>query len=125
MSAVLPGMIERRAGRISVNIPSPRCPPDPSAYIVGKTAQNRLAELVANEVKEYGVKTFALDPGSIMTEMADETMGSPDAQRWVPQMVARLHEMKGKVGPQDGMDWCTDRARAAGQTCTFPPLLSS
>ena len=62
MSAVLPGMIERRAGRI-VNISSPRChmlTANLSAYSLGKTAQNRLAELVANEVKEYGVKTFAL-----------------------------------------------------------------
>lgn len=114
MSAVLPGMIERRAGRI-INISSPRChmlTAHLSAYSLGKTAQNRLAELVANEVKEYGVKTFALDPGSIMTEMADETMTSPDAQRWVPQMVERLHEMKGKLGPQDGMQGCTDRCVA-------------
>lgn len=119
MSAVLPGMIERRAGRI-INISSPRChmlTANLSAYSLGKTAQNRLAELVANEVKEYGVKTFALDPGSIMTEMADETMGSPDAQRWVPKMVERLHELKGKMGPQEGMAWCTDRclAFAAGR----------
>ncbi|MGA8767984.1 MAG: SDR family oxidoreductase [Candidatus Acidiferrales bacterium] len=119
MSAVLPGMIERRAGRI-INISSPRChmlTANLSAYSLGKAAQNRLAELVANEVKQYGVTTFALDPGSIMTEMADETMTSPDAQRWVPQMVERLHEMKGKLGPQDGMQWCTDRclALAAGK----------
>ncbi len=114
MSAVLPGMIERRAGRI-INISSPRChmlTANLSAYSLGKAAQNRLAELVANEVKEYGVKAFALDPGSIMTEMADETMSNPDAQRWVPQMVERLHQMKGKVGPQDGMEWCTDRCLA-------------
>lgn len=114
MSAVLPGMIERRAGRI-INISSPRChmlTANLSAYSLGKTAQNRLAELVANEVKDYGVKTFALDPGSIMTEMADETMSSPEAQRWVPKMVERLHEMKGKLGPLDGMAWCTDRCLA-------------
>jgi 3-oxoacyl-[acyl-carrier protein] reductase len=111
MSAVLPAMIERRAGRI-INISSPRShmlTAHLSAYSLGKTAQNRLAELVANEAKQYGVKTFALDPGSIMTEMADETMTSADAQRWVPQMVERLHELKGKLGPQDGMRWCTDR----------------
>ncbi len=111
MSAVLPGMIERRAGRI-VNISSPRChmlTANLSAYSLGKTAQNRLAELVANEVKDYGVKVFALDPGSIMTEMADETMSNPDAQRWVPKMVERLHEMKGKLGPLEGMEWCTGR----------------
>jgi len=111
MSAVLPGMIERRAGRI-INISSPRChmlTPSLSAYSLGKAAANRLAELVANEVKETGVTVFALDPGSIMTEMADETMSNPDAQRWVPKMVERLNQMKGKVGPQEGMEWCTDR----------------
>jgi hypothetical protein len=32
-------------------------------------------------------------------------------------MVERLHKMKGKAGPQDGMAWCTDRcvAFAAGR----------
>ena len=119
MTAVLPGMIARRAGRIII-ISSPRChmlTPSLSAYSLGKTAQNRLAELVANEAKEHGVKAFALDPGSIMTEMADETMNDPDAQRWVPKMVERLHELKGKMTPQDGMDWCTSRclAFAAGR----------
>jgi len=107
-------MIERRAGRI-INISSPRChmlTPSLSAYSLGKTAQNRLAELVANEVKDQGVKAFALDPGSIMTDMADDTMNDPDAQRWVPQMVERLHELKGKMGPQDGITWCTDRCLA-------------
>lgn len=114
MTAVLPGMIQRRAGRI-INISSPRghsLTANLSAYSLGKTAQDRLAELVANEVKENGVKAFALDPGSIMTEMADETMTSPDAQRWVPKMVERLHELQGKQGPNDGMAWCTDRCVA-------------
>jgi NAD(P)-dependent dehydrogenase (short-subunit alcohol dehydrogenase family) len=114
LSAVLPGMIERRAGRV-INISSPRShmlTPSLSAYSLGKSAQNRLAELVANEVKEQGVKAFALDPGSIMTEMADETMGDPDAQRWVPKMVERLNQMKGKLGPLDGIAWCTDRCVA-------------
>lgn len=111
MTAVMPGMIARGAGRIII-ISSPRSyklTANLSAYSLGKAAQNKLAELVANEGQPHGVKAFALDPGSIMTEMADETMSSPDAQRWVPQMVARLHEMKGKQGPNDGMDWCTDR----------------
>jgi NAD(P)-dependent dehydrogenase (short-subunit alcohol dehydrogenase family) len=114
MTAVLPGMIERRRGRI-INISSPRShmvTANLSAYGLGKAAQNRLADLVANEVKDYGVKAFALDPGSIMTEMADETMTSPDAQRWVPKMVERLHELKGKQGPEEGMQWCTDRCVA-------------
>ena len=114
LSAVLPGMIERRAGRI-IHISSPRChmlTASLSAYSLGKTAQNRLAELVAQEVKEYGIQTFALDPGSIMTEMAEETMSDPDAQRWLPKMVERLHELKGQMGPNDGLRWCTDRCLA-------------
>jgi NAD(P)-dependent dehydrogenase (short-subunit alcohol dehydrogenase family) len=114
MSRVLPGMIERRAGRI-ILISSPRghqLTANLSAYSLGKSAQDRLAQLVANEVKDSGVKVFALDPGSIMTEMADETMSSPDAQRWVPAMVKRLQELKGERGPDDGMAWCTDRSIA-------------
>lgn len=114
MTAVIKGMTARRAGRI-INISSPRShqlTANLSAYSFGKTGQNRLAALVANEGKPHGVKAFALDPGSIMTEMADDTMNSPDAQRWVPQMVARLHELKGTQGPEDGMKWCTDRCVA-------------
>jgi len=114
MSAVLPGMIKRRAGRI-INISSPRghlLTANLSAYSLGKTSQDRLAALVANEVKEYGVSAFALDPGSIMTEMADETMSSPDAQRWVPKMVERLRELQRTQGPNDGMAWCTERCVA-------------
>jgi NAD(P)-dependent dehydrogenase (short-subunit alcohol dehydrogenase family) len=114
MSAVMPGMIARRAGRIIV-ISSPRSyrlTANLSAYSLGKAAQNKLAQLVANEGKPHNVRAFALDPGHIMTEMADETMNSPDAQRWVPQMVEKLHELKGKQGPNDGMDWCTDRCVA-------------
>ena len=119
MTAVMPGMIARRAGRI-VMISSPRSyklTANLSAYSLGKAAQNKLAELVANEGKPHGVQAFSVDPGSIMTDMADETMNSPEAQRWVPQMVARLHELKGKPGPLDGMGWCTDRclAFAAGR----------
>jgi len=111
LTAVMPGMIARRAGRI-IMISSPRSyrlTANLSAYSLGKAAQNKLAELVANEGQPYDVKAFSLDPGSIMTEMADETMASSDAQQWVPEMVRRLHELKATQGPGQGIDWCTDR----------------
>jgi len=114
MTAVMPGMIARGGGRIIV-ISSPRSyllTPNLSAYSLGKAMQNRLTELVAKEVKEHGVAAFALDPGSIMTEMADETMKSADAQRWLPRMVEHLHDLRSKQGPNDGIDWCTDRCVA-------------
>jgi NAD(P)-dependent dehydrogenase (short-subunit alcohol dehydrogenase family) len=111
LTAVLPGMIARRAGRI-IMISSPRShrlTANLSAYSLGKAAQNKLAELVAHEGQPYSVKAFSLDPGSIMTEMADETMASSDAQQWVPEMVRRLHELKATQGSEQGIDWCTDR----------------
>jgi 3-oxoacyl-[acyl-carrier protein] reductase len=114
MTAVMPGMIARRAGRI-IMISSPRSyqlTANLSAYSLGKAAQNKLAELVANEGKPRGVQAFSLDPGSIMTDMAEETMNSPDAQRWVPQMVERLYELRGTQSPADGIEWCTDRCVA-------------
>ena len=114
ISAVLPGMIARGGGRI-LSISSPRChmlTPNLSAYSLGKTGQNRLTEFVAAESGSHGVKALSLDPGSIMTDMADITMKSPDAQRWVPGMVDRLHQLKGVQVPGDGMDWCLARCMA-------------
>ena len=114
MTAMMPGMMARHAGRI-IMISSPRSyklTANLSAYSLGKAAQNRLVELVANEGAPHNIQAFALDPGHIMTSMADETMSSSDAQRWVPQMVERLHELKAKQGPNDGMQWCTDRCVA-------------
>ncbi len=111
MTAVVPGMIARHAGRI-IMISSPRSyrlTANLSAYSLGKAAQNKLAELVANEGQPHGVKAFSLDPGSIMTEMADQTMASPDAQRWVPEMVQRLYELKATQDSDHGIDWCTER----------------
>jgi len=111
LTAVMPGMIARRAGRI-IMISSPRSyrlTANLSAYSLGKAAQNKLAELVANEGQPYSVTAFSLDPGSIMTEMADETMASSEAQQWVPEMVRRLHELKATQGFEQGIDWCTDR----------------
>jgi len=98
--AVLPGMIERRKGRITYisAIASHLTVSGLSAYIVGKTAQRRLAELVAFEAREFGVSAFSIDPGFVFTQLAEDTMNSPDAQKYLPAMVERLREMKAKGG---------------------------
>jgi NAD(P)-dependent dehydrogenase (short-subunit alcohol dehydrogenase family) len=111
MSAVLPEMKQRRRGRI-INIVSLRVhklTPSLSAYCLGKAAEFRLTELVNVEAKEHGVSAFAVDPGSVVTSMAEDTMASPDAQRWLPDMVELLHELKGR--PDDGavLAKCTQR----------------
>jgi 3-oxoacyl-[acyl-carrier protein] reductase len=111
VSAVLPGMKERRAGCV-LSICSPRAKmatPYLSAYCMGKTAQMRLTELLAAEVKDYGVTAVAVDPGSTPTQLADKTIESADAQRWVPEMVAKLREMRGQPGGEAVLENCARR----------------
>ena len=104
ISAVLPDMMKRRQGRI-INISAVggrRVAPNLSAYCVGKAAQIRLTELLAAEVEEYGLSVFAIDPGFVITALAEQTIDSPDAQRWLPEMVARLKaRKKNNTGTED------------------------
>ena len=94
-SAVLPQMKARREGCILL-ICSPRAKmvtPNLSAYCLGKTSQARFVELLAAEVKGSGITAVAVDPGSAITPMAEATINSPGAQRWMPEMVANLRRM--------------------------------
>jgi NAD(P)-dependent dehydrogenase (short-subunit alcohol dehydrogenase family) len=95
-SAVLPGMRERRRGRI-INIASlggNQVTPHLSAYGIGKNTEIRLTQHVAAENKEFGVAAFAIEPGTTITELAEGTIASPDAQRWLPGMVESLTRLK-------------------------------
>jgi 3-oxoacyl-[acyl-carrier protein] reductase len=94
-SAVLPQMKSRREGCIML-ISSPRAKmttPNLSAYCLGKTSQARFVQLLAAEVKDFGIIAVAVDPGSAITQMAEATIKSPAAQRWMPEMVANLKKM--------------------------------
>jgi NAD(P)-dependent dehydrogenase (short-subunit alcohol dehydrogenase family) len=96
MSAVLPAMRERRAGRI-VNVASRggrEVTPHLSAYGVGKNTEIRLTQHVAAENKAFGIAVFAIEPGTAVTDMLDGTLASPDAQRWVPGMLESLARLK-------------------------------
>jgi NAD(P)-dependent dehydrogenase (short-subunit alcohol dehydrogenase family) len=92
MSAVLPAMRARRKGRIIGIVSRAALEPIPhmSAYAVGKCTATRLIETVDLENKEHGVRAFALHPGTIMTDMARDTLGSPDAQRWIADGISFL-----------------------------------
>ncbi|HVY80163.1 MAG TPA: SDR family oxidoreductase [Steroidobacteraceae bacterium] len=109
---VLPSMIAARTGRVILvsAIGSYVVAPNLSAYCVGKAAQVRLAQLAASETREHGVSVFAIDPGFVFTALAAQTMNSPDAQRWLPDMVGRLRARK------DMPDGDRDLARCA-QRC--------
>jgi len=94
LQAVLPGMTARGAGRVIIvsAIASRMAAPYLSAYCVGKIAQTRIAEEAALEARAHGVSVFAIDPGFVFTALAEETMLSPQAQRWLPGMVGRLRQ---------------------------------
>ena len=108
MTAVMPGMISRHEGRV-INVTS--CggqwfTPHLSCYGVSKSGQIRLAEHAAAEAKPYGVNVFILDPGTVITDMAEETIKSLDAQRWVPKMVDYLTKVKHTGDPATGLARC-------------------
>ena len=100
---VLPGMIARRRGRI-VNVASGAgtwAIPYLSAYVVGKTALIRLTEVLAAEVAEHGISTFAIEPGTVRTAMAESALDSEAGRRWMPWFKAIL---------DDGLDVTPERA---------------
>ena len=111
VSNVLPDMIAKRAERI-INIASlggTRVEPNLSAYCIGKATEIRLTEQVAVEVKQYGISTFAIEPGTVYTEMAESTISDPVAQRYLPGMIAVLKQIKEQNDPAAGLARCAQR----------------
>lgn len=110
MSAVLPGMVAAGGGRI-VNVAAlagVRVAAHMSAYCVGKGAEIRLTEHVAREGARHGIVAFAIEPGTVATQMARDTIQRADAQRWVPEMVARLRELEAAGSPDTGLARCAE-----------------
>jgi NAD(P)-dependent dehydrogenase (short-subunit alcohol dehydrogenase family) len=111
MRELLPTMVEARAGRVIIvsAVGSRVVAPNLSAYCVGKAAQVRLTQLAAAETKDHGVSVFAIDPGFVFTALADQTMNSPDAQRWLPGMVGRLRARKDAPNGDRDLGRCAQR----------------
>jgi NAD(P)-dependent dehydrogenase (short-subunit alcohol dehydrogenase family) len=108
ISMVLPDMIRKRTGRI-INVASlggTRVEPNLSAYCIGKATEIRLTEQVAAEVKQHGISTFAIEPGTVYTDMAESTISDPSAQRWVPGMIEFLKQIKAQNDPEPGLARC-------------------
>ena len=84
--AAIKGMIDRRKGRI-INVASGAGTasfPYMSAYVSSKAAVIRFTEVLADEVRQYGISVFAIQPGTVRTAMAEELMQSDAGQRWLP-----------------------------------------
>ena len=80
-----------------------------SAYCVGKAVQIRLAEFVDAEYRDQGIRAFSIDPGFVFTALAQRTLDSPDAQRWLPDMMKRLEQKKMEPDSDKDLDRCGRR----------------
>jgi NAD(P)-dependent dehydrogenase (short-subunit alcohol dehydrogenase family) len=88
--AVLPGMLDRRAGRI-VNVSSWAAvgpTPHKAAYGCAKAAVLHLTNSLAAELSGSGVHVFAITPGSVLTAMTKHMSESGwldlSSQEWLP-----------------------------------------
>lgn len=55
-----------------------------SAYVASKTAVVRWTECIASELAPYGVRAFAMEPGTVATSMSRFSLHSADGRRWIP-----------------------------------------
>lgn len=98
---VLPGMIERRAGRVIMvtSIAADLAAPGSASYTAAKGGLAALTRALAAEVGVHGVTCNAIAPGFFMTETNTALFNSPAGERWrtrVPlQRIAKPAEIAG------------------------------
>jgi NAD(P)-dependent dehydrogenase (short-subunit alcohol dehydrogenase family) len=83
---LLPGMIERRHGRI-INLSTDAAAvavAHMGAYVVAKTALTRFTENLAAELINSGVSVFAISPGTVRTAMTEYVLESEAGKKWLP-----------------------------------------
>jgi 3-oxoacyl-[acyl-carrier protein] reductase len=85
--AVLPGMLERGRGRVVITGSGAGYLPGSTntAYSASKAAVNRLAETLAESLRETPVRVFVFSPGLVQTEL---TSSVPDNAPWTPPELA-------------------------------------
>jgi len=84
--ALLPGMIERRHGRI-INVSTSAATvavAHMGAYVIAKTALIRFTENLAAELLNSGVSVFTISPGTVRTAMAEHVLQSEAGKKWLP-----------------------------------------
>jgi 3-oxoacyl-[acyl-carrier protein] reductase len=86
--AVIPGMIERRRGRIVVTASGAAYLPGSksTAYSSSKAAVTRFGETLALQLEPHGIPVFPISPGLVRTEMTEGAF-SDDAP-WTPPEAA-------------------------------------
>lgn len=100
--AVLPLMTARRSGKIVILSGGGTTYPRPgfSAYAASKAALARLAETVAEEVRDYNIQINCMAPGGTYTHMTDEILQAGDRAGARDLEEARQVRLSGGVPPE-------------------------
>lgn len=129
--AVLPSMLERKAGRI-ITVASragTAAMPGAGDYAVAKAAAIRLSESIAAETQEQGVLAFSLHPGGVVNPFVAEAIEQgrvaperfPDPPDTAARMIADLAEGRYDVLSGAFLDVNDDLPALAALTAERPP----
>lgn len=95
MTRALPAMEAADHGRI-INVASQAgtfVAPSASAYAVAKASLIRLTEHVDAEHRSSAIRAFAIQPGTILTDMANTTLASANAREHAAPLIALLESV--------------------------------
>jgi NAD(P)-dependent dehydrogenase (short-subunit alcohol dehydrogenase family) len=100
--AVLPGMIDRRAGKIIAlsggGASSAR--PNFSSYSTSKAALARFVETLAEEVRDHNIQVNCMNPGGTYTSMTDEILHAGERAGWKEHEDAMNIRNTGGISPE-------------------------
>jgi NAD(P)-dependent dehydrogenase (short-subunit alcohol dehydrogenase family) len=118
--AVLPGMVERGAGRVIIVSSGAALAATPytSPYRVSKAALLRLAEIMALEVKDHGISVFAIHPGVINSTILDSAVRTEEGRKWVPHMARMVESGNALTGTEQCAECCAFLASGAADALT-------
>jgi NAD(P)-dependent dehydrogenase (short-subunit alcohol dehydrogenase family) len=108
--AVWDGMVGRGGGRIIIvsSRAAERGGPNLSAYQIAKAGQLRFTESLAAEGGALGIRAFVLHPGTVDTRFADTAMERADSNKYLPDFVARLRQIRANPSLGTPMSQVTD-----------------
>lgn len=118
--AVLPGMVERRQGRVIIvsSGAALTAAPYTSPYRVSKAALIRLAEIMALEVRDFGISVFAIHPGVIDSTILDSAVRTEAGRKWVPHMARLVESGTILTGTDPAAELCAFLASGAADGLT-------
>jgi NAD(P)-dependent dehydrogenase (short-subunit alcohol dehydrogenase family) len=115
-NAALKGMAKREHGRVIVVSSGAGLFPGPydSSYRVSKTALIRLAEILALEGRDAGIKVFSIHPGVLSTTLHHSATMTEEGRKYIPQFAEMA--ARGASDPDLAADLCVFLASGAADS---------